>query len=301
MRVPHRDWAILCTNPPRIAVFEATQRTQTRVVDARRAWRGLRSIRVIALVVAVVALWIGASAAPAAASSWWQPRGELTWQMQFSGRIDKSVAADAYDIDAFDSSAALVTKLHGLGRKAVCYIDAGSWESYRPDADEYPAIVKGKVMAGWPDERWLDIRRIDILGPILEDRIAMCASKRFDGVEFDNVDGYSNRTGFLLTAQDQLKFDRWLADTAHAHGLGVGLKNTPSLADQLEPSFDFSIVEQCVQYHECGSFAPFLDANKPVLDIEYSVGIGTLCPKTQALGIFGMRKHLDLDAWRKTC
>ena len=221
--------------------------------------------------------------------------------MQFSGRIDKSVKADAYDIDAFDSSAALVAKLHTVGRHVVCYIDAGSWENYRPDAKRYPAQVLGKVMDGWPAERWLDIRRIDVLGPILDDRISMCAAKGFDGVEFDNVDGYSNKTGFPLTAQDQLAFDRWLADTAHAHGLAVGLKNTPSLARQLEPDFDFAIVEQCVQYHECASFAPFLDAAKPVLDIEYSVKPTTFCPKTNRVGIFAMRKHLELDAWRKTC
>ena len=221
--------------------------------------------------------------------------------MQFSGRIDKSVKADAYDIDAFETSPALVAKLHDLGRHLVCYIDAGSWEKGRPDADRYPASVKGKAMAGWPGERWLDIRQIDVLAPILEDRIAMCAAKCFDGVEFDNVDGYSNKTGFPLTAQDQLAFDRWLADTAHADGLAVGLKNTPSLAKQLEPSFDFSIVEQCVQYRECGSFTPFLDAGKPVLDIEYSVRPSAFCPKTKPAGIFAMRKHLELDAWRKTC
>lgn len=235
------------------------------------------------------------------AASWWQPSGELSWQMQFTGRIDKSVVADAYDIDAFESSGALVAKLHDLGRRVVCYIDAGSWENFRPDADRYPASVKGKVMDGWPGERWLDIRRIGVLGPILQDRVTMCAAKGFDGVEFDNVDGYSNKSGFPLTAQDQLTFDRWLADTAHAQGLAVGLKNTPSLAAQLEPKFDFSIVEQCVQYRECGSFAPFLDADKPVLDIEYSVKPATFCPRMEHWGIFGMRKHLELDAWRKTC
>ena len=256
------------------------------------------------MLVVVAAFALGLALAPnaaRAANAWWQPSGTLSWQMQFSGRIDKSVKADAYDIDAFESSSSLVAKLHDLGRRVVCYIDAGSWEKGRPDADRYPASVKGKAMAGWPAERWLDIRQINVLGPILEDRVAMCAAKGFDGVEFDNVDGYSNKTGFPLTAQDQLAFDRWLADTAHAHGLAVGLKNTPSLAKQLEPGFDFSIVEQCVQYRECGSFTPFLDAEKPVLDIEYSVKPSTFCPKSKPVGIFGMRKHLDLDAWRRTC
>ena len=257
-------------------------------------------MKLIALALLLPALAVlGAGSANAA--SWWQPTDGLSWQMQFTGRIDKSVLAETYDIDAFESSATLVAKLHRQGRHVVCYIDAGSWENFRPDADRYPASVKGKVLDGWPAERWLDIHRIDVLGPILEDRVSMCASKGFDGVEFDNVDGYSNQTGFPLTADDQLAFDHWLASKAHAHGLAVGLKNTPSLASQLEPSFDFAIVEQCVQYRECGSFAPFLGADKPVLDIEYSVGVRAMCSTTQHLGIFGMRKHLELDAWRKTC
>jgi len=235
------------------------------------------------------------------ASSWWQPSGKLSWQVQFTGRIETSIRADVYDIDAFESSASVVARLHKLGRRVACYIDAGSWEKFRPDADRYPASVKGMPLDGWPDERWLDIRRLDILGPILESRVAMCAAKGFDAVDFDNVDGYSNRTGFPLNADDQRVFNRWLADTAHAHGLGVGLKNTPTLAGELEPSFDFSVVEQCVQYRECASYAPFLDAAKPVLDIEYSIKPATFCASPAAMGMFVMRKRLALDAWRRTC
>ena len=165
-----------------------------------------------------------------AAPAHWIPGSNLTWQMQFSGRIDLSVAADAYDLDMFETSARTVGKLHSRGRKAVCYINAGAWENWRPDADLYPSAVKGKALDGWPGERWLDIRRLDVLGPILTDRVAQCEQKGFDGVEFDNVDGYSNDTGFALSADDQLAFNRWLAQAAHDHGLAVGLKNALGFA-----------------------------------------------------------------------
>ena len=79
------------------------------------------------------------------------------------------------------------------------------------------------VAAWWPGEKWLDIRRLDLLGPILRARLDMCAAKGFDAVEFDNVDGYANTTGFKLKASDQLAFNRWLATEAHAQGLGVSL------------------------------------------------------------------------------
>ena len=107
-----------------------------------------------------------------------------------------------YDVDMFDTPAPLVRAMHGRGIKAVCYISAGSWEDWRPDADEFPESVLGNLRmaggaagstsGGWP-----------ALGPIMRARIAMCADKGFDGVEFDNVDGYQNDTGFPLTGADQ--------------------------------------------------------------------------------------------------
>ena len=192
-------------------------------------------------------------------------------------------------------------RLHGAGHEVVCYINAGAWEDWRPDAARYPKSVKGRALDGWPGERWLDVSRMDVLGPIISDRISLCAAKGFDGVEFDNVDGYSNATGFGLTAHDQLAFDRWLADAAHAAGLAAGLKNTLGLAGKLEPRFDFAILEECFEYRECGRARPFLDADKPVLDVEYALSRADFCDPIERLGIFAMRKRLALGAWRRAC
>jgi hypothetical protein len=194
-----------------------------------------------------------------------------------------------------------VRALHGNGRRAVCYINAGAWESWRPDADRYPAVVKGRGLDGWPGERWLDIRRLDVLAPILADRIGRCRAKGFDGVEFDNVDGYQNATGFNLSRSDQLTFNRWLAGAAHAHGLAVGLKNALGIAQELEPDFDFAIVEQCFFYRECGLTKPFRDAKKSVVVIEYELPRSSFCSEAARLGISAMRKRLALDAWRRSC
>ena len=90
--------------------------------------------------------------------------------------------------------------LHALGSDVVCYLSAGSWENLRPDAGDFPARVMGRSN-GWPGEQWLDIRKIGVLGPIMKARLDMCAAKGFDAVEFDNVDGYQNRTGFPLTGR----------------------------------------------------------------------------------------------------
>ncbi len=244
---------------------------------------------------------LAAGLPPGVAAERWEPGPGTTWQVQFSGRLDRGVEADAYDVDMFDTSASIVAALHADGRRVVCYINAGAWEDWRPDASRYPRSVKGKALDGWPGEKWLDIRRIDLIGPILADRLDQCEGKGFDAVEFDNVDGYSNDTGFNLTAGDQLTFDRWLAARAHERGLAVGLKNTLDLAAQLEPDFDFAILEQCFQYRECAKVAPFVTHHKSVIDIEYSLGRAQFCNKAATLGIHAMRKRLSLSAWRRAC
>ena len=118
-----------------------------------------------------------------------------------------------YDIDLFNNDAATVSALHEDGRIVICYMNAGGWENWRSDAAKFPEEIIGKNLDGWEGERWLDIRRLDVLAPIMEDQMIACKNKGFDGIEPDNVDGYLNDTGFDLTATDQLEFNIWLAET----------------------------------------------------------------------------------------
>jgi hypothetical protein len=231
----------------------------------------------------------------------WHPRPGLTWQWQLDGRVDTTVRADVYDIDGFDASRRLVRRLHGLGRKAICYVDAGAWESWRPDAHRFPPEVLGKVNPEWPDQRWLDIRRIDLLGPIMVDRLRMCARKGFDGVELDEIDGYTNDTGFPLTAGHQLTYNRFLARQSRRLGLAAGLKNEVDQVRALVDWFDFAVNEQCFQFRECRALRPFIAARKAVFHVEYRVARERFCPRTTRLGFSSMRKHLDLRRWRRPC
>ena len=78
-------------------------------------------------------------------------RPGISAQVQLSGKVDTSFAVDAYDIDGFDNGAAVVDRIHARGAKAICYISAGSWEDWRPDASDFPDSVKGRSN-GWPGE-----------------------------------------------------------------------------------------------------------------------------------------------------
>jgi hypothetical protein len=141
----------------------------------------------------------------------WVPESGSSYQVQYDGRIDLGVNAQTYDLDAFDTGPKVVAALHARGRHAVCYVDVGTWESWRPDASEFPKSVLGKPDGPWPGERWLDIRQTTILEPIMTDRFALCKHKGFDAVDPDNIDGYTNNTGFPLTAAEQLTYDTWVA------------------------------------------------------------------------------------------
>ena len=231
----------------------------------------------------------------------WAPRPGLTWQWQLSGRLDVSVPAQVYDVDLFDTSADQVRHLHALGRKVICYLDVGSYEPDRPDSAKYPRALLGRPLDGWPNERWLDIRRLDLLGPLIAARMDLCAAKGFDGVDPDNVDGFSNDTGFPLTAAEQGRFNTWVAELAHRHGLAVGLKNDLDQVSALQPSFDFAVNEQCVQYHECASLSPFVRAGKAVFHVEYHLPLARFCPVTRPLGFSSMKKRPSLDAARWPC
>jgi hypothetical protein len=135
----------------------------------------------------------------------------------------------------------------------------------------------------------------------MEARLDLCKAKGFDGVEPDNIDGYSNSTGFPLTYQDQIAYNQWIAGAAHTRGLSVGLKNDRDQVPDLEASFDWALDEQCFRYQECDALSPFGSAGKAVFEVEYQGSTATFCPVADALGFNSMKKCLSLDAWRQDC
>ena len=230
-----------------------------------------------------------------------RPKPGTTWQWQLSGTLDLSVNAQVYDVDLFETPKETIDALHSKGRRVICYLNAGAWEEWRPDAQEYPASVLGRELEGWEGERWLDIRQIELLHPILRERMQLAAEKGCDAIEPDNIDGYVNDTGFNLTYQDQLMFNRWLSLLAHSMGLSIGLKNDLNQVKDLLPYFDWALNEECFQYNECEKLLPFVESGKAVFGVEYEGDAKEFCPKANSMGFSWMKKHLELDSWREAC
>lgn len=266
----------------------------------------IRSLSVVAVLAVLAVLGVtSAEAADAAANAVWRPAPHLRWQVQYSATpVDLRVEADVFKVDLFDVGARVVSDLKRRGKHVVCYLNVGAWEDWRPDKLRFPRATLGQAYEGWPGERWLDIRRIDLLAPVMLARLDLCRAKGFDGVLFDNIDNYMQKTGFPITATHQLEYVLWIAAEARRRGLAVGINNNPEQAGVLLPHVDWMQAESCFSQGWCASLTPFVEAGKPVVVIEYTddpVKINEMCSEASALKVSLMVKKRELDAYRREC
>lgn len=224
-----------------------------------------------------------------------------SWQIQYTGDLDLDPEVDLINLDLFDTPSEIIKELQKRGVFVVCYFSAGSFEDWRPDADQYPRGILGKELDNWPGEHWIDIRQIEVLSPIIDKRFDLALQKGCDGIDPDNLDGFENDTGFSLTGADQLAFNTYLSRAAHSRGLKIGLKNDLNQIPALVEYFDWIVNEECFLYQECDLLLPFLDAGKPVFVIEYKLRPEKFCPQANQLGFLALQKHLDLDDFTVDC
>jgi hypothetical protein len=223
-----------------------------------------------------------------------------SWFLQLRGALNVNRSAKVYDIDLFDNAASTFADLKLKGKTVICYFSAGSYEAWRPDADDIPVSARGRKMSGW-DERWLDIKDLQVRKVMLA-RLDLAVRKGCDGVDPDNVDGFTNSTGFGIQAPDQIDYNRFLATEAHRRGLLIGLKNAGGIVGSLHDIYDFAVVEQCYQYDECEQYDPFIASNKAVFVAEYGAYRAKNCvdAKTNRYSLVYYARLLD-DSRYETC
>ena len=236
-------------------------------------------------------------------NSWYKPDYKISWQWQLTGELNTNYNVSLYDIDLFDTSKEQISALQKEGKKVICYFSAGSFEAWRDDAVNFPDTIKGKKMDGW-DELWLDISS-NTLRPIMIERLELAKEKGCNGVEPDNVDGYTNNTGFNLSGSDQLEYNKFLAKEAHKRGLSIALKNDLNQIQELVKYFDFAVNEQCHKYNECDLLTPFIKEKKPVLNAEYNIALDkkkALCKDSNTREFQTLFLPLNLDdSLRESC
>ncbi|KAI4133846.1 MAG: hypothetical protein LQ347_002020 [Umbilicaria vellea] len=237
----------------------------------------------------------------------WKPAIENTWQIQLNGPLTSmTAAAHNYDIDLFGNNQSTIRTLHSMNAKVICYFSAGTYEDWRPDAKAFANDSVGASLAAWAGENWLDVRSKSVRD-VMAARIKTAADKGCDGVDPDNVDGYSyNNTGFPLTKQDAVNYMEFLAREARSNGLAIGLKNGAAIAAAVMHLMDWDINESCAVYNECDTYQPFIKAGRPVFHIEYvdgevPVNLTTACNAPGTRGFSTILKHQSLDDWFLAC
>ncbi len=242
----------------------------------------------------------GSSVPKNTSNSWYIPTPSTSWQWQLLGTINTAYNVEIYDIDLFDSSKTLIQQLQADHKRVICYFSAGSYENWRSDSAQFKTAELGKALDGWEGERWLDIRSNNVRN-IMRSRLDIAKQKGCNGVEPDNVDGYSNKSGFPLSPDDQLDFNRFIAKEAHARGLSVSLKNNLDQVNALVNDFDFAVNEQCFEFNECDLLAPFIQQGKAVLNAEYKQD-QTICIQSKQMKFSTLLLPLDLnDSFRHSC
>ncbi|MEM9249156.1 MAG: endo alpha-1,4 polygalactosaminidase [Pseudomonadota bacterium] len=226
------------------------------------------------------------------------------WDWQLDSPVDYSVDVEVLVMDLMETTPWDIADLKARYVKTVCYVSIGSAENFRDDYETFPAAVLGADYYGWPDEKYIDIRALDVVMPIMQARIDDCAARGFDAIEPDNMSTWDNDTGFPLTRADQIAYITAIAEYARSQGLEVAQKNAPEFVDELHGLFDFAIVEACFQWDFCDMYGPYLAAGKDVLAAEYpetGIDMAEVCRFAQTSDIKFIFKARELAAGYLTC
>lgn len=222
---------------------------------------------------------------PGATPSVWVPAEDARWLARLDGAVDIEKSADFFYLDPEQQPPEDLTALHAQSRRYLCYLSAGTVESFRDDAELFPARAVGNVVQSFPNERWLDVRDAEVRA-LMSERITALAAAGCDGITPASLTGYEADSGFDLTLQDALDYARFVAEAAHAADMSVGLTGPSALTLGLWQDFDFGLAIGCVSSSMCREYAALTAAKKPVLHVELGdeSSAPDLCNSAQALG-----------------
>jgi len=258
---------------------------------------------------------LGSGETPVTSGSWPRLNPDTSWTWQLLGDTKTDYNVDVYVLDMFQQlEGNVIERLHAQNKVVICYFSAGTYEPWRPDADLFAHVPKGNPHYAYPTEVWVDVTSTET-AKVMVNRMDMAVALGCDGIELDNVDGYTadlwspTPTSFEITVEQQLVFQRLLANEAHKRNLAVALKNSVDTIQDVADYFDLAINEVCFAYDECGVYKAITDVGKPVFHVEYDrkyldddVEFAVMCAKSAELNMRSlvMPKLLD-GSFRVSC
>jgi hypothetical protein len=170
---------------------------------------------------------------------------------------------------------------------SICYVNAFQTQ---PDDED---VERPDERSNWPghlvltelgdDPHWEGEYLVDLAtadarrdaAAWVEPMLRTCADKGFAAVEFDNLDSWTRFDGTTNNGvvpfgpDESAAYAALLVEAAHSHGLAAAQKNALELASltDVDPAFDFLIVERCGEFDECDDAARLF--GHAVLAVEY--------------------------------
>jgi hypothetical protein len=132
------------------------------------------------------------------------------FQIILSGTPDTSkmplppTDAPVWDVDLFNTDAAIIETLKAVGKIVICYFSAGTREDWRDDANQFPAGDVGKVLPEWPNEKWIRTGSAKIRD-IMAKRIKIAADKGCDAIDPDNTGKCICYSAFARTGMEVIE------------------------------------------------------------------------------------------------
>lgn len=225
---------------------------------------------------------------------------DMSWQYQLTGEVELEADVQLLVIDLFALDAARIAELHEQNKVVIAYLSAGTFESFRADADAFPASAIGNRLISYPNEAWLDVRHPEVRA-VMAARLDVARDRGFDGLLPTNLSGYRADTGFDLSADDQRAYSAWLADETHARGMLIGMAGDFVQAPQLIDRFDWAVHYGCIARGDCDDLDLFAERGKPVLDVETEGEPDEVCAAGEQLGLNVLLKRPQFDAYRVGC
>ncbi len=250
------------------------------------------------------------------------------WHWQIQGVVDENILGHVVpadrpkmmDIDLWDATPQLISRLKAKGIYVVCYMESGDWLSERPDAKDYPTSVLGARIDGFPNERYVNVTMLDgpagptgkTLRQIMFARLQMAKDKGCQGIEPDLDDLHEQgNVGFPINKAQMLTYNKIIIDRGHQLGMSVGLKNGPGFAAEMyNAGADWVLNEECWQFDECGGYKIFTDHGKAVFQVEYqdsqkNAKYRDTCPQNVAQNYDGIVRDsssgLGANSFRYAC
>ena len=215
------------------------------------------------------AIVLGDGAMPVVSGSWPRFAPDISWNWQLQGDVDTSFDVDVFVLDMFQMfEGNVIETLHAQNKHVICYFSAGTFEPWCPDAGLFEEAMFGNEHFAYDNERWLDITS-ERTRKIMVNRMDMAQALGCDGVDLDNVDGFTADTGLGITLEQELEYLKVLANEAHKRNLTVVMNNAIEAIPEVVDYFDLAINELCYSLDECETYTAMIAAGKPVFHVEY--------------------------------